>query len=124
MIKLLDLMFDLPCVDTGGCSKDRRCAHTNCPVWEQTQSDSNWCEDQGIIKINRYGKVTKCQWYKSKMLPVWNFLSRMGVCISFVFFICTIFQTHPLISAAYACAAVAFWQLWRWLEKEKKKWQS
>lgn len=120
MTKLLDFMFDLPVEDTGGCTK--HCGHKDCPVWDVEADEPGWCENRGIIETNRAGKVTKCNWRKPVALPLWNLLARMGVCASIVMCVCTIFQIHPALSTLLACSSVAFWQWWRRLEKEGKKW--
>lgn len=121
MTKLLDFMLDLPVEDTGGCTK--YCGHKDCPVWEQEVGEPGWCENRGIVETNRAGKVTKCNWRKPVALPLWNLLARMSVCASLLAWVLTVFQVPLWTTIALGCLSVAFWQWWRHLEKEGKKWQ-
>lgn len=120
MTKLLDFMFDLPVEDTGGCTK--HCGHKDCPVWDVEADEPGWCEKSDIIKVNRADKVTKCHWRKPVALSLWNFIARMGVCASLIACVLTVFQVPLWATIALGCSFVAFWQWWRWLEKEGKKW--
>ena len=74
---------------------------------------------EGYVKTNYHDDVVSCSLFKPKALSALNFLSRMGVCASAILCLCTVFQVHLAVTVAFGCSAVAFWQLWKWLEGKK-----
>lgn len=96
------------------------CSHPICPIWAADDAEPGWSEANGLIVTNSRGRFKSCAMFKPKALVALNFLSRMGVCISTILTLCTVFQVHILITVLFGCSAVSFWQLWKWLEGKKR----